>query len=144
MFPLLSSRQRRLLGAALSYARANADDLGEALGEEFAADEFETLSAWLTGAPMAPREGLRAFVGAFLVAVDASERTDDDEEDGDGADGVLEPTTLSEVVDYLADALRVDLDTEEQGNPIGVSSVELILETLTELPAEQVDQLYRR
>lgn len=76
---------------------------------------------------------LRAFRTTFICAIDRDE-IDDDE--------VAEPT-LDEVKSYLEDALVVDFDTENNGNPVGLQSVEVHIEQLTELPPDEVKKLYK-
>ena len=77
--------------------------------------------------------GLRAFKGTFLVAIDQSEA-----DEGEGET----PLKLDDLTSYLKDALVLDVDTEEHGNPVGFQSAELLFDTLEELSAETVRLLY--
>ncbi len=56
---------------------------------------------------------------------------------GDAEDSA-EPATPESVKNYLSDALVLDVDTEEYGNPIACSATYADIEGLTELPPEQV------
>lgn len=73
---------------------------------------------------------LRAFVAIFRCAIDT------DEIDSD------EPVTVEHVKAYLNDALQLGFDTEEHGNPVGLESVEVNVETLVELLPDEVAKLY--
>jgi hypothetical protein len=75
---------------------------------------------------------VRAFKAIFLCAIE----DDDLEEDRDT------PVTLAEVKDYLGDALRLTWNDEECGNPVGLSSVEVVIEGLTELSEDERKRLY--
>lgn len=75
---------------------------------------------------------LRAFQTTFLVAID------DDDEDLDL------PITKQDVIDYLNDALIVDVNMEEYGNPVGFQSAEVKIASLVELSGDEVKKLYGR
>lgn len=78
---------------------------------------------------------LRAFTATFRCAIDVA-----DEEDDDG-EPMAEPT-LEEIKAYLNDALVLDYDSEEYGNPVGMQSIEVNIDTLKELPKAEVKKLY--
>lgn len=168
---ILTNRQKLLMRAALSYALSNIDDVNEAFdndgdgikvgdetGDTFAEAEVEALKslveadAALTASPTVlttTPEGVRAFRGSFLVAIVESEADEDidddeDEEEGDDESDGPAPVTLDALKDYLKDALTVDIDTEEYGNPVGFQSAELVWDTLTELPPDEVARLYSK
>jgi hypothetical protein len=151
---ILTTRQRYVIRAALSYALSNADDNNNALAGEPKDDGTDTINVGgIDGSPLddsevrtlidlfeppsrsAP-EGLRAFKGTFLVAIDESEV--DDEDDGE------EPVTLDGLTNFLKDALALDVDTEDHGNMVGFQSAELLFNTLEELPDDEVRRLYGR
>jgi hypothetical protein len=82
---------------------------------------------------------LRAFRLSLLVAIDvdeAIENEDRTEEDG--------PVTVEEVKGYLEDAIRLDIDTEEYGNPVGFQSAEIEWGSMKELPEAEVKRLYKK
>ena len=170
----LTARQKMLMRAALSYALSNIDDIndsfadddgegvkvGDQKGDSFSEAEVEALQSLVDGEnPPATAnatiltttaDGVRAFRGSFLVAIVESEADEDfDEDDGDGDgddgdDGDPAPVTLDAVKDYLKDALNLDIDTEEYGNPVGFQSAELLWDTMTELPPDEVARLYNK
>lgn len=78
---------------------------------------------------------LRGFVGTFRCAIDTAELTSEE------CPEVDEPT-LEEVKAYLQDALKVDFDMEGCGNPVGITSVEVDIEGLKEIPPEEVARVY--
>lgn len=80
---------------------------------------------------------MRAFRGAFLVAIDDVEATEQEQREEDAG-----PASLEELKSYLAKAVRPVLNDEEHGNPCGVQSVEMLFEELTELPQDEVRRLY--
>lgn len=80
----------------------------------------------------------QAFKCTFLVLVDSSEAFANDERVDDT------PVTVEEVKEYLRDALQVDVDMEENGNPIGVLSVEVMHHELEPLSPEEFKQRYDR
>lgn len=150
---LLTARQRLVIRAALGYALSNADDLNEALAVE--PDDGGTDAIGVGGIDGPPLEesevqaiidlfepttssaqaGLRAFKGTFVVAIDPSEA-----DEGDGEP----PLTVGDLTAFLKEALALDVDTEECGNPVRFQSAELLFDTLEELPADEVLRLYRQ
>lgn len=74
---------------------------------------------------------LRAFTAVVRVAVES----DSEDEVAVSVDGLRE---------YLAEAVVPVLRDEDCGNPYGVSSVELVWESLLELSGDAVDILYGR
>lgn len=73
---------------------------------------------------------LRVFRGTFLVAIDEAE---------------LEcPATLEDVRQYLNEAASIDWNAEQFGDPVGMQSMELDFESLQELPAGEVKELYHK
>ena len=79
---------------------------------------------------------LRAFTAVFRCAIDVDEA--DETESGRQR---REPS-LNQVKQYLKRALNVDLDTEDNGNPVGMQSVEVNIETLQELTPAEVKRDY--
>ena len=75
---------------------------------------------------------LRAFRATFLVAIDENELDTAPET----------PITLEQVKEYLTDALILSFNEEDYGNPCGVQSMEVGIDSLTELPADEVAKLY--
>ncbi len=75
---------------------------------------------------------LRVFSTTCLVAIDADE--------------LDEPKNinLEDVKSHLNDALIVDWNCEDYGNPIGLQSVEVHIDQLQELSQEQVQKLYKK
>lgn len=145
----LNERQKFIVGAALSYALSNTDDLNDTLAGEPDDDGTDAISvSGISGSPLkegevqalidlfepTPHEaptGLRAFKGTFLVAIDQSE-----------ADEGEQHVALGDLSGYLKQALVLDVDTEEHGNPVGFQSAELLIDTLEELPTDEVERLY--
>ena len=78
---------------------------------------------------------LRAFKTTFLVAIDQ-------EDAAENRDKQARPVTLEELKTYLGVALRLDFDTEDNGNDCGVQSIEVNIEGLTELSPQEVQSLY--
>jgi len=74
---------------------------------------------------------LRAFRTTFLVAIEETELEDRDT-----------PVTLDELKKYLNDALIVSFNDEEHGNPVGLSSMEVFIEQLTEISPQERKALY--
>jgi hypothetical protein len=147
---ILTTRQRYVIRAALSYALSNTDDINDALAGEPSDDGTDTINVGgIDGSPLedsevrtlidlfeppsrsAP-EGLRAFKGTFLVAIDQNEA---DEE---------QPVSLDDLSAYLKEALILDIDTEDHGNPVGFLSAELHFDMLEELPDDELRRLYGR
>lgn len=142
---ILTTRQKLVIRAALGYALGNTDDLNDALAGEPSADTTGTISVGCTVAsPIAESEvqtvldlfeptsrsssaGLRTFIGKFFVTIDPSE-----------ADEGEQHPTLDDLIDFLKDAVVLDVNTEDTGNPFGVGGVELVLHTLEELPNNDV------
>ena len=94
---------------------------------------------------------LRAFKATFLVAIDVDEIDPEDLEDDfdpdtdtDDPDHVPVPPepTIEDVRSYLQDALILDYDQDEYGNPVGVLSVEVDIDSLEELDPSEVEALY--
>jgi hypothetical protein len=149
---ILTARQKLVIRAALSYALSNADDLNDAFAVEPGDGGTDAISVGgIDGPPLKESEvqalidlfkpttrpaptGLRVFTGTFLVAIDPSEA----DEDGEA------PFSLDDLTAYLKDALVLDVDTEECGNPVGFQSAELLFDTLEQLPADEVRRLYRQ
>lgn len=74
-----------------------------------------------------PASRLRTFTGAFCVSIDPDEADEDRPQ-----------ATLDELIDFLKEAAVLDVDTEDNGNTLGVQGVELLLNTLEELPTDDV------
>lgn len=148
----ISERQKFVVRAALSYALSNLDTLNDALSVEpdegtsairvggesglpVAESELQSLIDSFEPTTRAAPTGLRAFKGTILVVIDPS---GDDEGDG-------EPSlTLDYLSNFLKEALLIDIDTEEHGNPVGFQSAELLCDTLEELSTDTVRLLYGR
>lgn len=91
---------------------------------------------------------LRVFQTTCLVAIDTDE-LDDVVDIGSGRFNATDPVNLhqvnlEDVKNHLKDALIVDWNCEEYGNPIGLQSIEVDIEELQELTPEQVEQLYKK
>lgn len=144
---ILTTRQKLVIRAALGYALGNTDDLNDALAGEPSADTVGTISIGCTVAPCiaegevqtvldlfkptnrSSSAGLRTFTGKFFVTIDPSEADEDEQH-----------PTLDDLIGFLKEAAVLDVDTEGNGNPFGVQGVELLLDTLEELPGDGVDQ----
>jgi hypothetical protein len=87
---------------------------------------------------------LRAFRTTFLFAIDEAEAVEELVESEGLAIENPPPTTLEEVKKYLDDALRLDVDTEGCGNPLGFQSAEVLIEELVELSPSAVHDLYEK
>ncbi len=75
---------------------------------------------------------LRAFKGTFFVTIDPADSNEDEP-----------PTvTIEALRDHLSDLVCLDLDFEEVGNPLGVSSVALYYDTMQEMSPEEVKKYY--
>lgn len=64
---------------------------------------------------------MRTFTATFRLEIDENE--------GDAKTSA----TIEQLKYWLSDAIAIDVDTEEYGNPYGLQSAELHLETLAEL-----------
>lgn len=147
----ISKRQKFILRAALSYAMSNLDDFNEAFavepddggtdtirvgdidGPPVAESDVQSLMDTFEPTTCAAPTGLRAFKGTILVAIDPSEAHEDEQS-----------VTLDDVSGYLKEALVLDVDTEECGNPVGIQSAEFLCDTLEELSQDTVRLLYGR
>jgi hypothetical protein len=69
----------------------------------------------------------RVFVVPIIVLVDDDERDDPE----------TAPATFDDVREYLADAIMLDIDTEEYGNPVGFQSAATDTGQMTELSPEE-------
>ncbi len=67
---------------------------------------------------------------------------DDDERDESFEQFLHRPATFDEIKSYLSDALMVDIDTEEYGNPVGFQSAEIVYETMVEMTPEEIAANY--
>lgn len=83
---------------------------------------------------------LRAFRTTFLIAIDEQDAADLEQRDPD------KPVTLEEVKEYLRNYLNLDMNTEDVGGSeeIGFQSVEVNIEALREIPADEVSRLYSK
>jgi len=143
---ILTNRQKFVVRAALAYALSNADDLNDALlvepshngasirvggtlGPPLIESEVQALINLFDPPSHTPTAGMRTFTGTFLVSTDP-----------DDADVDERHFALDGLIDFLKDAVALDVDMEGTGNPLGVQGVELLLETLEELPADDVRQ----
>ncbi|HMP02762.1 MAG TPA: hypothetical protein PKC45_09715 [Gemmatales bacterium] len=141
---ILTARQKFVIRAALGYALSNADDINDALavrqdggtnairvggidGPPLEESELQALLAFFEPSGQPSAEEQRAFTGTFLVSLDPHE-ADEDAPD----------FTLDDLIDFLKGAVVLDVDTEDQGNPLGVQGVELLLDTLEERSADDV------
>lgn len=142
-----TQRQRFVLRAALRYAADYLHSLNDSMadyeGEEgikvdgekgryVSDEEVESLAKQFGAGPEPRADGLRAFRGTFLVAIDPDDTTDE------------EPLAVTRdgLIEFLKDTLFPEIDLEANGNPVGFQSAELLFDTLEELPADEVSRLY--
>lgn len=83
-----------------------------------------------------PNPRLRGFKATFFVLIDEDQLEFDDDDD---EKKIIEIQT-GEIQQFLEEAVKLDVDMEECGNPVGWDSIELHYDTLTEMtPKEMVD-----
>jgi hypothetical protein len=82
---------------------------------------------------------LRAFRTTFLIAIDEADAVANWQREEDA-----KPVTLDELKEYLNDALIVDVNTDEYGDPLGFQSAEIYIEKLKELTSAEVKKLYKK
>lgn len=79
------------------------------------------------------QKGLRVFKGTFFVAINEQELLEDGDRDV--------PIEMAELIDWLAEAISVDVNLEECGD-IGFQALELHYDTLTEMSKEEKGVYY--